>query len=177
MPLISTVQLRAAMPHASQDNIAKFIQPINDTFDEFQIDTPIRQAMWLANVAVESGSLRYVREIADGSAYEGRADLGNTKPGDGMLFRGRGLAQCTGRSNYRLCGEALGIDLLAHPERLEEPVLAARSAGWFWRQKDLKTPADRWNFGMVVRAWNGGFNGWDQRLEHFKLALHALGGI
>ena len=95
-----------------------FIQPLNDTMDEFGITTPARQAAFLAQVCHESGSLHYTRELADGTAYEGRADLGNTEPGDGPRFRGRGLIQVTGRANYRACGTALNLDLIGHPEML-----------------------------------------------------------
>src|SRR5688500_5004575 len=85
---------------------------INEAMREFGISTPLRQAAFVAQVCHESGSLRYAREIADGSAYEGRADLGNIKPGDGPRFRGRGLLQITGRANYVRCGAALNMDLL-----------------------------------------------------------------
>lgn len=173
--MISTTQLRAAMPHASPDRIALFIDPINRTLDEFQVSTPQRQAAWLANIAVESGSLQYVREIASGEAYEGRKDLGNTEPGDGKLFAGRGLPQITGRANYRACGEALGLDLLAHPEILEEPLNAARAGGWFWQSRRLNTHADAENFWTICKLWNGGTNGLDQRIKHYIYARRALG--
>src|SRR6185436_8343196 len=78
------------------------------------------------------GGFRYLRELASGQAYEGRIDLGNTVDGDGPRFKGRGLIQITGRTNYGLAGEALGLPLLEEPELLEHVVNACRSAGWFW---------------------------------------------
>jgi putative chitinase len=173
--MISTTQLAAAMPHATADRIALFIQPINDTFDRFSISTPLRQATFLAQIAVESGSLHYVREIADGSAYEGRADLGNTEPGDGRRFPGRGLGQITGRRNYTVCGIALGLDLVAHPELLEEPEYAAQSAGWYWSTHGLNGLADAKKFGTACKVWNGGYMGIDERIEHYLFARNALG--
>lgn len=173
--MISPTQLKAAMPFAAAERIALFIQPINETFDRFGITTPIRQACWLANVAVESGSLKYVREIASGEAYEGRRDLGNTEPGDGKRFPGRGLPQITGRSNYLACGIALGLDLVAHPELLEEPSPAALSGGWFWQSRNLNRHADADNFWSVCRAWNGGTNGLDERIRSYIKARSALG--
>lgn len=173
--MISSLQLKAAMPFASDDNIARFIQPINDTFDEFSITTVQRQAVFLAQITVESGSLRYVREIADGSAYEGRADLGNTEPGDGRRFPGRGLGQITGRRNYTVCGLALGLDLVAQPEQLEQPGPAARSAGWYWRTHNLAAVADAGKFGTACKLWNGGWNGIDDRITAFLNARKALG--
>lgn len=173
--MISSTQLKAAMPFATDANIARFVQPINDTFDRFSISTPMRQAVFLAQIAVESGSLHYVREIADGSAYEGRADLGNTEPGDGRRFPGRGLGQITGRKNHMLCGIALGLDLLAQPELLEQPENAALSAGWYWSTHGLSGLADARKFGTACRVWNGGINGLDDRIEHYCYARKALG--
>jgi len=142
---------------------------------EFQIDTPRRQAAFLAHVAHESGSLKYVREIADGLAYEGRVDLGNTRLGDGKKFKGRGLMQITGRANYGACGEALQLDLLTLPELLEEPAGACRSAAWFWHSKNLNKFADTDQFGALTRRINGGYNGLDDRIQHWLRARKILG--
>lgn len=173
--MISTVHLAAAMPHATADNVAKFFKPINDTFDRYTISTPMRQAVFLAQIAVESGSLRYVREIADGSAYEGRLDLGNTEAGDGKRFPGRGLGQITGRANYARCGIALGLDLVEQPELLEQPEYAALSAGWYWSIHGLSAIADAHKFGTACKVWNGGYIGLDDRIDHYLFARRALG--
>lgn len=173
--MITSAQLRTAMPFASADKIALFVQPINDAMNEFSISTVTRQAAFLAQLCHESGSLNYVRELADGSAYEGRADLGNTQPGDGKKYRGRGLIQVTGRANYAACGAALGLDLVNHPELLEQPIPAARSAGWFWSKKNLNGVADAGKFGTLCRLVNGGFNGLDDRIENYLRARKALG--
>jgi putative chitinase len=109
--MISSTQLLAIMPLAGS-RIPAFIQPLNETLDEFGMTNPDRSAAFLAQVAHESGELRYTRELADGMAYEPplpkAAELGNTEPGDGPRFRGRGLLQITGRMNYRKCGASLG---------------------------------------------------------------------
>jgi putative chitinase len=173
--VISSTQLAIALPHATADRIELFVQPINDAFDHFSISTPMRQAIFLAQIAVESGSLHYVRELTDGSAYEGRADLGNTEPGDGPRFLGRGLGQITGRRNYTVCGIALGLDLLAQPELLEQPEYAAQSAGWYWSTHGLSAIADAHKFGTACKVWNGGWNGIDDRIDHFIYARKALG--
>lgn len=122
--MIKIEQLKKIIPYAGR-RADVFLVPINEAMNEFGINTPIRQAAFLAQIAHESGSLRYVREIASGEAYEGRVDLGNTEPGDGPRFRGRGLIQITGRSNYHDCSVALyGAEapLLLHPELLEVTV-------------------------------------------------------
>lgn len=110
---------------------------LNAAMTEFEINTPLRQAAFIAQVLHESGMLKWTSEIWGPTLaqrnYENRDDLGNTVPGDGLRFRGRGLLQTTGRANYLATGKALGADLIANPERLAEPELASRSAGWFWK--------------------------------------------
>src|SRR5258707_58804 len=125
------------MPNAGH-RATDFLTPLRDAMREFSIDaSPEREAAFLAQIAHESGELRYVHEIASGEAYEGRHDLGNTEAGDGVRFKGRGLIQVTGRANYAACGLALDLPLLFHPELLESPDNACRSAAWFWDKHGL----------------------------------------
>lgn len=166
-------QLIKIMPYA-RARAATFLAPLNDTMTEFGIDTPARQASFLAQVGHESGQLRYVRELASGTAYEGRKDLGNTQPGDGVRFKGRGLIQITGRANCLACGKALGVDLVSNPALLESPVLAARSAGWFWATHGLNELADAGDQTKVTRRINGGTNGLADRLALFAVADQVL---
>ena len=151
-----------------------FLPALNATMAEFIINTPARQASFLALLAHESGQLVYVRELASGAAYEGRKDLGNVQLGDGVRFRGRGLIQVTGRSNYAACGTALGLDLLAQPALLEQTVNACRSAGWFWQSRGLNALADAGDQVAVTKRVNGGTNGLAERLAYFKVAQRVL---
>lgn len=168
-------QLRQIMPFAGQ-KADKFAPFLTAAMNEFQINTPLRQAAFLAQVGHESGQLRYVRELASGAAYEGRKDLGNDQPGDGVKFRGRGLVQITGRANYIKCGKALALDLIANPELLEETESACRSAAWFWQSHGLNQLADDGmnSFGVITRRINGGTNGISDRLALYKTALQVL---
>jgi putative chitinase len=166
-------QLIQIMPYA-RARAPLFIDGINTAMDEFEINTPARQASFLAQIGHESGQLRYVQELASGAAYEGRADLGNTRPGDGVRYKGRGLIQITGRANYAACGAALGLDLISHPELLEQPVNACRSAGWFWDVKKLNVWADLGDQEKVTRRINGGINGLADRLALFDVAQQVL---
>lgn len=143
------------MPYA-RSHVDAFLAPLNAAMLEFGIDTPARQAAFLAQVGHESGQLQYVEEIASGRAYEGRADLGNTVRGDGIRFKGRGLIEITGRANYAACGKALGLDLVLHPELLCEPVNACRSAAWFWKTHDLNKWADAGDIDGVSDVVNRG---------------------
>jgi len=144
---------------------------------EYEINTPRRQCAFLAQVAHESGSLRYVRELASGAAYEFRKDLGNTMAGDGKRYKGRGLIQITGRSNYRLCSLALygqAEMLLAKPELLEAVTPACHSAGWFWQSNKLNALADENDFTRITLRINGGQNGAADRMIHYQRACEVL---
>lgn len=166
-------QLIKIMPF-SKKRAAVFLPHLVAAMKEFNINTPARQASFLSQVGHESGQLLYVREIADGSAYEMRKDLGNTWPGDGRRYRGRGLIQITGRANYTACGMALDLDIVEHPEILETPENACRSAGWFWANHGLNELADEGDQVKVTRRINGGKNGLADRLDLFERAKKVL---
>lgn len=101
----------------------------------------------------------------------GRKNLGNTEVGDGWKYRGRGLKQLTGRSNYKRCGADLGMDLIGNPDLLLEPVNAALSAGWFWNTNGLNAIADTGNVVAMTKRINGGDIGLDKREALFKVAI------
>ena len=170
---LSVKQLLAIMPLAGR-RAGLFLAPLNAAMAQFGIDTPLRQASFLAQVAHESGQLLWLRELASGAAYEGRSDLGNVVAGDGVRFKGRGLLQITGRANYAACGVALGLDLLAAPQLLEQPGAACRSAGWFWQSRGLNRLADAGDQERVTRSINGGVNGLAERLALYQVARKVL---
>ena len=153
--------LKRIMPYASDANIDKYISHLNDTMKQFSIDTPLRQAHFLAQ---------------SGEAYEGRKDLGNTSPGDGVKYKGRGLIQLTGKANYKAFDDYThGVyNLLEHPERVEQPDLATMVAGWFWDKNNLNRYADQDDARKVTKIINGGYNGLDDRLNFLKQAKAAL---
>lgn len=172
--MITAEQLKKIVPTASQANIAKFIGPLNDTMAKYSINTPLRMAAFIAQVAHESGSFMYVKELASGSAYEGRKDLGNVHTGDGVKFKGRGLIQITGYTNYSSVAKAFGIDCLNKPELLEQPAMAAMTAGWFWNQRQLNILADVQNFELITKKINGGLNGYADRCKFYSTAKQVL---
>lgn len=173
--MITVDDLRAICKSSKLEKLKLYVEPLNEAMSEFEIsDNVERETHFLAQVAHESGAFQYVREIASGAAYEGRADLGNTEPGDGTRFRGRGLIQITGRANYASCGAALGLDLLDNPVLLELPVNAARSAGWFWQSHGLNALADNGDARAITRRINGGLNGLQDRMSYLQLAQDRL---
>lgn len=175
MIILTSPQLSAIMPLAGQVKIATFLDPINATLKEFDIGTPLRVAAFLAQIGHESGQLRYVRELASGAAYEGRKDLGNNSPGDGVRYKGRGLIQITGKVNYIALAMALDINCIVAPEILEQPVNACRSAGWFWKCKGLNALADKGDFKTITLRINGGYNGLQERETLYAKAKLVLG--
>jgi len=144
---------------------------------EFGITEPDDCAMFLAQIGHESGSLRYVREIWGPTVaqrgYEGRADLGNTQPGDGFRYRGGGPPQLTGRANYREAGQALGFDLESEPDLIELPHISARVAGWFWRSRGMSRLSG--DLEAATRRINGGTNGLADRGRRLTVARMAFG--
>ncbi len=161
----------------------KWLAPLQSAMHEFDIDSVPRQTMFLAQVGHESGRLRYVRELGSASYLDkydtGRLAkrLGNTPDDDddGIKYCGRGLLQVTGAYAYRLCGEGLGLPLLQHPELLEAPDHAARSAGWVWRDfKKLNPLADLGDFERITRRINGGLNGYEDRKHVLERAQQVL---
>jgi putative chitinase len=169
--------LAACMPYAGE-RVPIYVEALNHAMLEFSIDTLQRQACFLAQLAHESGSLRFTTEIwgptPAQAGYEGRADLGNNQPGDGKRYLGRGLIQITGRTNTSMCLAGLGRneDDLAY---LETPMGACRSAAWFWRTHGLNELADLGNFGSITKKINGGLNGLDDRIKHYLKCRKALG--
>jgi putative chitinase len=146
----------------------------------YSINTPKRQAAFIAQVGHESGRLAYVKELWGPTPaqerYEGRADLGNTVKGDGFRYRGRGLIQITGRANYAKCALAMALDVVNQPELLEQPVYAALSAAWFWSVNGLNGLADLEDFERITRRINGGTNGLKDRREIWERAKGVLVG-
>lgn len=173
-----TPQQLARATGARIDRASEWLDPIEAAMAEFEINTPERQAAFLAQIGHESGGLHWAVEIwgptPAQARYEGRADLGNTEPGDGYKFKGRGLIQTTGRANYAATGEALGVYLLSDPTLLALPDLAARSAGWYWQSHGLNELADVGDFHRITLRINGGTNGMDDRLALFEAAKEVL---
>lgn len=170
---VSREQLSEIMPNA-KSRIDKFLPVINKWADTFGINTKIRMAHWLAQVAHESGELRYTKELASGKAYEGRKDLGNIQKGDGVRFKGRGLIQITGRANYTAYAKFCGYDVVAKPELLEQPVGAVKSAMWYWQTHGLNELADADKFVTITRRINGGTNGLESRRTYLARAKQVL---
>jgi len=183
----------------------KWFEPLQETFEKYQINTPKRQACFIGQCMHESGGFKHLKENLNYSAralmntwpsrfpdadvaekyarqpemiankvYGGR--MGNTEDGDGAKFIGRGLIQLTGKDNYRAFGEAIGEDLIANPQLVEEPRYAALSAGWFWNKRGLNALADAMDIETLTKRINGGSIGIDDRKAKISMVLNAISG-
>jgi predicted chitinase len=176
--MLTVDSLRAIMPRLSPVQAEGYLSPLVEACEQGAVNTPLRLSAFLAQLAHESGELRYFEELATGQAYEGRADLGNVKPGDGRRFKGRGPIQLTGRLNYRAAGRSLGLDLEEHPEQAALPAVGFRVAVWYWTTRHLNDLADKGTdvaFGAITKRINGGTNGLAQREVYYLAARQALG--
>ena len=172
-------------------------EALNVAAREAELTTSRRMAAFLAQVAHESWEFRWLVEkghsdyvrgcrlCADyrarglrghiaGFQYEGRADLGNTEPGDGVRYKGRGPIQLTGRANYRAAGKALGEPLEQQPDLAARLDVGMRVAAWYWRTHRCNDPADAGDVVAVTKRVNGGLNGLEQRRAYYERTLRVL---
>jgi putative chitinase len=166
---------------------------MNNLCPTYAIDTPREYAHFLAQACHETDHFKTLQEYAKGNAYEGRLDLGNMQPGDGIKFKGRGIFQTTGRANYLQLGIKKGRrDLFINtPELLEQPEYAVWSACEFWNTRNLNDPANHADGDILKKKYkgnvldvspiefisitiNGGYNGMDERKKYYAIAQGML---
>ena len=179
----------------------KWLDPLNETFEKYEINTPKRQACFIGQCMHESGGFKILQENLNYSAaalmrtwpsrfpdmdtaekYEHNPQkiaskvyagrMGNTTPEEAGKYIGRGLIQLTGKDNYKTASDALNEDLLANPQLVEEPRYAALTAGWFWNKKGLNALVD--DIETMTKRINGGTIGLDDRKAKINMALNAL---
>jgi putative chitinase len=184
--MLTSEQLQSIMPRLSATQNSEFLPFLTSAMAEFAIEAPQRAAAFLAQVAHESGQLRFMEEIWGPTDAQRRYEpvttlsqnLGNTEAGDGKRFKGRGPIQVTGRANYRRFGDLLNVDLVADPPRAALPDVAFRIAGLFWSKKGLNELADLVTadaFKEITRRINGGTNGLADRQAFYEVACNVLG--
>ena len=184
--MLTDEQLHAIMPALPKAKRTIFVPFLNGALTEFGIQSPARLAAFLAQLAHESGELRFMQELWGPTPAQVRYEpqstlatrLGNTEAGDGKRFKGRGPIQITGRDNYRRYGDLLGVDLVFSPAEAALPELAFRIAGLFWKKNGLNQLADEATaaaFKEITRRINGGFNGLVERERFYAVAKETLG--
>lgn len=170
--------LKDAYPNSTSENRERYAKPLLESALKWQIHSPLRLSHWLAQLGHESGELKYSEEISSGRAYEGRRSLGNTQPGDGVRFKGRGLTQLTGRYNYTRFSRALGMpEILANPKLVAELPFSVEVSGWYWMygaSVNLNSLADKDNVTLITKLINGGYNGLADRKRLLSLCKKAV---
>jgi putative chitinase len=181
-----------------------WLEPLNATFERFDINTPLRQACFIGQCGHESEHFRFLEENLNYKAeslmrvwpthfnhelaqecahspqriadiaYAHRMGNGGPETGDGFNYRGRGLIQLTGKNNYRTCGEAIGVDLVNNPDYVATPEGACLSAGWFWQKHGLNELADANEVEEMTERINGGTLGLENRIALMQQALDVL---
>jgi len=174
---ITQQQLQTIMPHLDPGHAQIYLPYLNAALVEGEINTPVRAAAFLGQISEESGELRWWHEFASGQEYEGRKDLGNTQPGDGPRFKGRGPIQLTGRANYTAAGADLGVDIVNDPDLVAGPQVGFRTTVWFWNKHGLNLLADAGNFREITRRINGGYTNENVREAYWTRAKTTLGVI
>ena len=182
-------QLKKIYPKIKPEKLEQYTNAFNKVFPTYAIDTPRRIAAFLGQVGVESGELRYDKELGSkwnkkdignrfepvGTLYEGRKNLGNTEPGDGPKFIGRGILQLTGRANYTNMSKKLGVDLVSNPELACDPEISTKIACEYFKERGLLDLADKWNLDEITRRVNGNAKlHHDLRVQYSERALKTL---
>ena len=170
LPLLVSVTELYSLYRQNRVKCVSFAPFLSEYMRVYGISTPKRIWAFLATIGVESGSLLYVEEIASGVAYEGRKDLGNVVKGDGVRFKGRGLIQVTGRSNYAAVSEALGVDFVSNPCKLRELPYSVSGSCWWWWKNGCNEIADRGDMVAIRKRVNGGLNGYNEFVKLYKRA-------
>lgn len=193
MSYVITAEHLAAIAGRATPLMPSLADWMNTTCPSYEIDTSQEYCHFLAQACHETDHFKTLREYASGSAYEGRGDLGNTQPGDGVRFKGRGIFQTTGRDNYRQLGIKKGnLDLfIDKPELLEQPEYAVWSACEFWQTRGLNDVANHADTDILKKKYkgniidvspvefisitiNGGYNGMDDRKKYYAIAQSVL---
>lgn len=186
---LSVDQIMPAFPGVRRANVATYWPPVQEALRAALLESPRLVAYAIGTIAAETAGFVPLREMVSKfntqlpqgqrfGLYEGRRDLGNTEPGDGARFCGRGFIQLTGRANYAKYGDRVGVDLLANPDQANEPNLAAQLLALFIadRAEAIDTALRASDFALARRLVNGGRHGLDRFERAYTTILDVLGG-
>jgi putative chitinase len=175
---LTVAQLREIMPNSSEQNRALYLPYIEAAMKEYGINTPLRRAAFLAEVAYNTVDLKALEELGTPDLFEKqygqRKDLGNFEPGDGARYKGRGAFATVGRSNYQALGELMGVDLVKQPELLATAEIGFRAAALYWYRSGCNELAEKEDIVGLNRRLTGGSNGLAAVKEYFDRAKIVL---
>ena len=163
--MITQTILRKLCPQSKTSIIKDVADYFVDYAPKYGVISDLRVCHFMAQAGHETDNFQTLEEYASGSGYEGRSDLGNVYQGDGVRYKGRGIFQLTGRSNYITFGNLIGVDLVNNPEMAEDPKISVQTALEYWKNRDLNKWADRDDIETITKRINGGLNGYPHRKE------------
>lgn len=170
--LVTEAQAKAIYLYPIADNLLK---DLNHCLNLFQITTPARMRHFLSQTAYESGGLRWVKELGDGSNYEGRRDLGNIYPGDGPRYKGAGVLQLTGRANYQAFANFFKDPKIMQGCDYVASTYPFSSAGFWWMNNHMNALCDSGaSVEQVTKRVNGGYNGLADREAYYQKACSVI---
>lgn len=170
--LISKEQAEAIFGNPIYDHE---LSDLNACLDRYHINTPARIRHFISQIAHESGGLRWLKELADGSDYEYRDDLGNIEPGDGPKYKGAGAIQLTGRANYQALSQAINDPQVMEGCEYVAKTYPFTSAGFWWHNNDMNSLCDSGaSVEHVTRCVNGGHNGLEDRQAYHDKACQII---
>lgn len=174
--MITREMIKRIAPNSKDDIVGPLVGYLNKYMPDqkYQVNTYLRVCHFLAQAAHEAASFRTLEEYASGAAYEGRKDLGNVNRGDGIRYKGRGIFQLTGRFNYRRIGAMIGMDLENNPELAESPEVSVLTALEYWKSRSLNTYADKDDVRTITYRINGGYNGFNDRVEYLEKCKNVI---
>lgn len=180
--MITETQLKSIMPNLAALKLQLYLPHLNTAMQTYGVNTMLRTAAFVAQLAHESAEFRFMEEIwgpiPAQTRYEPPSELakrlGNTQAGDGKRFKGRGPIQITGRFNYKKYGDLLGTDLVLQPDLAAQPAVAFSTAGLFWKTNGLNELADGEQFVTITKRINGGTNGLPDREKYYARAKDVL---
>lgn len=178
LAFVSQLQFAQLYPGIGASKQERYFRAFDVACREFEINTLPRLAAFHAQLAHESGGLKFLEEMGGPSywkRYEGRRDLGNVHPGDGVLYHGRGPIQLTGRANYAEFGQALGVPLEVQPQLALEIEVGARIAARYFRTRGCCELADTGDYERITKRINGGLNGHADRVQRWAHSRRILG--
>ena len=168
--MITKEMLKKIAPYSKDVIISALVEPLNEHLPKYGVDTHLRVTHFLAQAAHETAGFKTLEEYASGQAYEGRKDLGNTKPGDGKKYKGRGIFQLTGRANYKTFGKKIGKDLEGNPILAGDAETSVLIALEYWNNRKLSPLADKDDVTAITKKINGGLNGFEDRKKYLAKA-------
>ena len=204
--LLTVDQLYTINNNLNKAECTYYINALNQILPQYNINTPLRLAHFLAQVLHESGHLKYKSENLNYSAqallkvfpkyfkntaeantyarqpvkianrvYANRMGNGNEASGEGWKYRGRGLIQITGKTNYNICGKFCDMDLIHYPDSiLEHADINIKAACWYWTNRNLNQYADNDDIVTITKKINGGLNGLQDRTSILQKAKATL---